>query len=78
MIMTGMGEDGARGLGALMASGGYTLAQNEETCVVYGMPKAAIEMGHVREVIALDDIPERLTAIVQEVTAYAGESEKTI
>jgi two-component system chemotaxis response regulator CheB len=78
IIMTGMGEDGARGLGTLMASGGYTLAQNEETCVVYGMPKAAIEMGHVREVISLDDIPDRLTAIVQEVTTYAGGSEKTI
>ena len=78
IIMTGMGEDGARGLGSLMASGAYTIAQNEETCVVYGMPRAAIEMGHVREIISLDDIPERLTAIVQEVAAYAGRAEKTI
>jgi two-component system chemotaxis response regulator CheB len=78
VIMTGMGEDGARGLGTIMSSGGYTLAQNEETCIVYGMPKAAIEMGHVREVVSLDDLPDRLTALVQEVTTYAGESEKTI
>jgi two-component system chemotaxis response regulator CheB len=78
IIMTGMGMDGARGLGTLKASGGYTLAQNEETCIVYGMPKAAIEMGHVQEVVSLDAIPDRLTAIVQEVTAYAGRSEKTV
>ncbi len=78
IIMTGMGEDGARGLGRIMASGGYTIAQNEETCVVYGMPKAAIEMGHVREIVSLDDIPDRLTTIVQEVTTYAGRTDKTI
>jgi len=78
IIMTGMGEDGARGLGNLMASGAYTIAQNEETCVVYGMPKAAIEMGNVREVVSLDNIPERLMAIVQEVAAYAGQAEKTV
>ena len=78
LIMTGMGEDGARGLGSLMASGGYTIAQNQETCVVYGMPKAAVEMGHVREIVSLDDIPDRLTAIVREVVDYAGRAEKTI
>ena len=39
VIMTGMGDDGAEGLGAVKAAGGMTIAQNEESCVVYGMPK---------------------------------------
>jgi two-component system chemotaxis response regulator CheB len=78
VIMTGMGEDGARGLGTIKARGGHTLAQNEETCVVYGMPKAAREMGHVREVVSLDDVSSRLRALVQEVTVYAGEPDKAV
>ena len=72
LIMTGMGEDGARGLGRIKAAGGLTLAQDEESCVVYGMPRAAREMGNVQEVVTLDDIPNRLTTLVKEVTLYAG------
>jgi len=78
IIMTGMGEDGARGLGKILASGGHTLAQNEETCVVFGMPKVAMEMGHVREVVSLDDVAGRLIALVQEVTVYAGGPDKAV
>ncbi len=66
IVMTGMGEDGARGLGRIRNSGGYTIAQDEESCVVYGMPKAAKEMGHVQEELSLDAIPERLTALMNE------------
>lgn len=71
IIMTGMGEDGARGLGRIKSSGGYTLAQDEESCVVYGMPKAAIEMGTVSEVVTLQAIPDRLSSLVKEETAHA-------
>src|SRR5277367_1513332 len=46
VLMTGMGEDGAVGLGEIRAAGGYTIAQSQATCVVYGMPKAAIERGY--------------------------------
>ena len=46
VLMTGMGDDGAEGLGAIKKEGGMTIAQSEESCVVYGMPKAAIERGY--------------------------------
>lgn len=71
VIMTGMGDDGARGLGRIKSSGGYTLAQDEESCVVFGMPKAAIEMGNVSEVVTLPSIPDRLSSLAKEVTAHA-------
>src|SRR5207249_7799586 len=54
VLMTGMGDDGAEGMGGVMAAGGMTIAQNEESCVVYGMPKAAIERGYALRVVALD------------------------
>ncbi|MGA2811617.1 MAG: chemotaxis response regulator protein-glutamate methylesterase, partial [Candidatus Acidiferrum sp.] len=54
LLMTGMGEDGAEGLGAIKASGGFTVAQSEDTCVVAGMPRAAISKGYAAKVIALD------------------------
>lgn len=56
VIMTGMGEDGAEGLGAIKAAGGMTLAQSEDTCVVSGMPHAAIQKGHVNKVVPLDGL----------------------
>jgi two-component system chemotaxis response regulator CheB len=54
LLMTGMGEDGAEGLGAIKKSGGLTLAQDEHSCVVFGMPKAGIDRGHVMRVVPLD------------------------
>jgi two-component system chemotaxis response regulator CheB len=57
VLMTGMGEDGATGMGEIQAAGGITIAQSEASCVVYGMPKAAIERGYVRRVIDLEDLP---------------------
>ena len=57
VIMTGMGDDGARGLKELHDAGARTYAQDEESCVVFGMPKEAIKLGGVDQVIALDDIP---------------------
>jgi len=56
VVLTGMGRDGARGLAALKASGGTTLAQDKASSLVYGMPKAAIELGVVDTVSPLDRI----------------------
>ena len=65
IIMTGMGDDGAAGLKEMRDAGAHTLAQDEATCVVYGMPKAAVEAGVVDHVLPLDAIAGRLTAIVR-------------
>ena len=63
LLMTGMGDDGAEGLGALKKAGGITIAQSEESCVVYGMPKAAIERGYATRVVGLDVMSATLQAI---------------
>ncbi|HLO65975.1 MAG TPA: chemotaxis response regulator protein-glutamate methylesterase [Holophaga sp.] len=60
VIMTGMGDDGARGLLEMRQSGAQTFAQDEESCVVYGMPKEAVKMGAVDRVLPLSQIPEIL------------------
>ncbi|HDN59800.1 MAG TPA: chemotaxis response regulator protein-glutamate methylesterase [Candidatus Marinimicrobia bacterium] len=60
VIMTGMGKDGAEGLKEMKENGAYTIAQDERTCVVFGMPKVAIEYGAVDDVVPLDRIPEAL------------------
>jgi two-component system chemotaxis response regulator CheB len=57
VLMTGMGEDGATGMGEIRAAGGFTVAQSQETCVVFGMPKAAIERGYVMRIADLQDLP---------------------
>jgi two-component system, chemotaxis family, response regulator WspF len=54
MLLTGMGRDGAEGLRSLQSVGWYTIAQDQSSCVVYGMPKAAIERGAVSEVAPID------------------------
>ena len=63
ILMTGMGDDGAEGLGAVKKEGGMTIAQSEDSCVVYGMPKAAIERGYAVRVVALDVMGATLQAI---------------
>ncbi|QEA40261.1 chemotaxis response regulator protein-glutamate methylesterase [Pistricoccus aurantiacus] len=60
ILLTGMGKDGAAGLGRMRQAGAMTLAQNEATCVVYGMPREAVAQGAAREVLALSEIPRRL------------------
>jgi two-component system chemotaxis response regulator CheB len=62
VLMTGMGEDGASGMGTIRAAGGMTIAQSEESCVVFGMPKAAIDRGYVTRVVHLEDLPNTLQA----------------
>jgi two-component system, chemotaxis family, protein-glutamate methylesterase/glutaminase len=56
LIMTGMGIDGAEGIGQIRMAGGMTVAQDEESCVVFGMPKTAIERGHITKVVSLGEI----------------------
>lgn len=58
VIMTGMGDDGARGLLEMRQSGAMTYGQDEESCVVFGMPKEAIKLGAVHHVVGLDAIPD--------------------
>lgn len=72
VIMTGMGDDGARGLLRMREAGARTIGQNERTCVVYGMPKVAAEMGAVEELVALDAIPERISEFADRGPAAAG------
>ena len=63
VILTGMGRDGADGLSKMTATGAYTLGQDEATCVVYGMPKAAFEQGAVCEQLPLPDIAAAITRV---------------
>ncbi|MDT8407577.1 MAG: chemotaxis response regulator protein-glutamate methylesterase [Methylococcales bacterium] len=58
IIMTGMGDDGARGLKELHDTGALTIAQDEESCVVYGMPKEAVKLGAVDAELPLSKLPE--------------------
>jgi two-component system chemotaxis response regulator CheB len=60
-ILTGMGRDGAIGMNEIKIAGGHTVAQDEQSCVVFGMPKAAIEVGGVDEVLPLDRIASALS-----------------
>jgi two-component system chemotaxis response regulator CheB len=65
VLLTGMGEDGARGLLAIHRNGGQTLAQDEATCAVYGMPRAAKRLGAVRNLLPLN----QLAAAIQRAVA---------
>ena len=63
LLLTGMGRDGAQGLLKLKESGAYTIAQDEQSCVVFGMPKAAIALNAASEVLPLETIPEAVKKI---------------
>ena len=62
IIMTGMGDDGARGLLEMHKAGAKTIAQDEKSCVVFGMPKEAIKLGGVDQVMPLNKIPDAMFA----------------
>ncbi|MCK8563568.1 chemotaxis response regulator protein-glutamate methylesterase [Yersinia ruckeri] len=62
VILTGMGNDGAAGLLEMHRAGAYTIAQNEASCVVFGMPREAIAMGGTNEVLELNQISQRMLA----------------
>lgn len=65
IMLTGMGDDGAEAMLELKNAGGRTVAQNEETCVVFGMPGAAVKLGAAEFVEPLDKIPERIWALLK-------------
>ncbi len=65
VLLTGMGQDGARGLLAMRNAGGYTIAQDENSSVVYGMPKVAVDIGAAMESLPIDQIAERLLILTQ-------------
>ena len=67
VLLTGMGSDGARGLQAIKQAGGYSLAQNEASCVVYGMPRVATELGVVDQSIDLQAIPKAIINTLQKI-----------
>ena len=65
VMLTGMGGDGAEAMLEMSQNGAWTIAQDEASCVVFGMPRQAIASGGVREVLPLSDIPARLENLVQ-------------
>jgi two-component system chemotaxis response regulator CheB len=64
VIMTGMGKDGLEGLREVKRKGGYIIAQNEETCVVYGMPKAVVDAGLADSILPLEKIGDAVIQLV--------------
>ncbi len=60
ILMTGMGDDGARGLLEMMQAGAHTVAEDESSCVVFGMPKEAIKLGAARSVLPLDRLRDEI------------------
>lgn len=60
ILLTGMGKDGAEGLKAIKEAGGTTICQNEASCVVYGMPKAAVDLGAVDHILGIEEITEAI------------------
>jgi two-component system chemotaxis response regulator CheB len=69
VILTGMGADGAKGLLAMKQCGAYTLAQNEESCVVFGMPKEAIKMGAADKIVGLAEVSRSIILALQKEAA---------
>lgn len=66
LIMTGMGRDGAVELGSIRRRGGITLGQDPVSCVVYGMPKVAWELGHVQQQVPLHQLAETISRLARE------------
>jgi len=71
MILTGMGADGAQGLLAMRKAGAHTLAQDEQSCVVFGMPKEAIRLGSAEEIVSLGHMAQRAMELLSAPTHAA-------
>jgi two-component system chemotaxis response regulator CheB len=72
VVMTGMGDDGARGLREMFNAGAMTAAQDENSCVVYGMPKEAVKHGGVQQVVSLQDMPAWMMSAARASVAASG------
>jgi two-component system chemotaxis response regulator CheB len=64
IILTGMGHDGSRGLMLMRRKGARTIGQDEQSSIVYGMPKAAFEIGAVEKQVPLDKIPQTILEVL--------------
>ncbi len=67
ILLTGMGRDGAEGLLEMKNAGAFTIAQDEKSCVIYGMPKEAVQMGAAAKVLPLEDIPGTLVHMLGQI-----------
>ena len=65
ILLTGMGEDGAVGLKAMRDRGGRTIAQDESSCLVYGMPGAAVALGAAEQIVPLNQITPAILDLVK-------------
>jgi two-component system chemotaxis response regulator CheB len=65
VLMTGMGQDGADGLKVIKDLGGRTIAQDQKSCTVFGMPKAAIDKGVVDKVVPLNKIAKEIISMLR-------------
>lgn len=65
LLLTGMGQDGAEGCKMILDKGGYTIVEDKSTCVVFGMPQAAIELGGAKEILPRPEIPNRVNELVR-------------
>ncbi len=72
VVLTGMGDDGARGLKEMLQAGAQTAAQDEASCVVYGMPKEAARIGAAQHIVSLEDMPDWLMNAARAPVAVVG------
>jgi two-component system chemotaxis response regulator CheB len=75
VMLTGMGQDGVEGMQAIKDEGGITIAQSKESCIVFGMPRAAIEAGCVDHIVDLEDMPQKLISLIEDPFAWHQEEE---
>jgi two-component system chemotaxis response regulator CheB len=64
LIMTGMGGDGAEGIGEVKRAGGHTIAQDKDSCTIFGMPRVAINKGYIEQVLPLGELAQYLISNV--------------
>ncbi|RAX58178.1 chemotaxis protein CheB [Helicobacter monodelphidis] len=70
IILTGMGDDGSIGIKELYDNGAHTIAQDESSCIVFGMPKRAIAVGAIKEIVPLDNIAEKIIQFGKAIKGY--------